>query len=126
MMKLRDIIKITESTHVTTNLKVDLDREIKYGISCDLMSDVLMVLRKEADDIDVEENSVLITGLATMQAIRTAEVLDIDIVIFVRDKKPNQKVIDQAMNNNITLLTTSHMMYRTCGELFCSGLKGIS
>ncbi len=125
-MKLKEIIRITGSTIVTDETVVDLEREVRYGISCDLMSDVLMVLRKQADDIDVEENSVLITGLATMQAIRTAEVLDIDIVIFVRGKKPNQNVIEQAMQNDIILLTTDHMMYRACGELFCSGLKGIS
>ncbi len=125
-MKLKDIIDITKSTVITIDEDINFDRDVQYGLSCDLMSDVLMVLRKQADDIDVEENSVLITGLATMQAIRTAEVLDIDIVMFVRGKQPNETVIKQAKDNNIILLTTKHMMYRTCGELFCSGLKGIS
>ncbi len=124
-MKLNKIVELTNSK-IVTDFDVDLEREIKYGISCDLMSDVLMVLRREADYIDVEENSILITGLATMQAIRTAEVLDIDLVIFVRGKTPNQAVINQATENEIILLTTEHMMYRTCGELFCAGLKGIS
>lgn len=125
-MRLDDIITITKATVVTKGDDIDFGREIKYGISCDLMSDVLMVLRKQTGEVEVEENSVMITGLATMQAIRTAEILDIDIILFVRGKKPNQTVIDQAQRSNIILLTTDHMMYRACGELFCSGLKGIS
>ena len=49
-----------------------------------LMSDVLTV---EADD------AVLITGLANIQAIRTAEMADISCILFVRDKEITPNMI---------------------------------
>ncbi len=125
-MKLSRIINITDADIISETSTFSLERDIEYGLSCDLMSDVLMALRKQTIEVEFEESSILITGLATMQAIRTAEMLDIDIILFVRGKIPNQKVIDLAKESEITLLTTKHMMYRACGELFCAGLKGIS
>lgn len=125
-MKLSRLINIVNAEIICKSETFILDRHVEFGMSCDLMSDVLMVLRKQKEDIEYEESSVLITGLATMQAIRTAEMLDIDIVLFVRGKKPSEKVVELAKDSGITLLTTNHMMYRACGELFCAGLKGIS
>lgn len=125
-MKLSRIINITNAKIICKTDKFSLERDVEFGLSCDLMSDVLMALRKQTFEVDFEESSVLITGLATMQAIRTAEMLDIDIILFVRGKVPTEKVIKLAKESDITLLTTEHMMYRACGELFCAGLKGIS
>ncbi len=125
-MKLKDIIEVTESHIIDETIEVDLNRELQFGISCDLMSDVLMVLRKTAIDIDLDGQSVLITGLSTMQAIRTAEMLDIDVIIFVRGKKPNQTVVEQAKRSDILLLSTEFMMYRCCGELYAAGMLGIT
>jgi hypothetical protein len=48
------------------------------AFASDLMSDVLTLKN---------DNLVLITGLATLQTIRTAEMADINCIIFVRNKK---------------------------------------
>lgn len=126
MASIEEIIKITNAK-VVNDVNVDYaNASIDHAISCDLMSDVLMFLRKHfADGSFDEEHSMMITGLATFQAIRTAEILDIQYILFVRGKVPTQEVIDQATKDGILLLTTDYLMYRTCGELFASGVKGI-
>ena len=56
-----------------------LDREVKSACGSDMMSDVLAFSK---------DHSVLLTGLCNPQVIRTAEMLDIVCIIFVRGKKP--------------------------------------
>jgi len=101
----------------------NLDKKIEYAFSADLMSDVLMLIRRAVSEAG--EKGLLITGLATNQSIRTAEMLDIDIVVLVRGKKPTQKMIDLATESEILLLGTKLGMYTSSGKLFQSGLKGI-
>ncbi len=125
-MKLKDIIEVTKAHVIDESMDIDYERVLKYGMSCDLMSDVLMLLRKTNQAMDIDGTSVLITGLSTMQAIRTAEMLDIDVIMFVRGKKPNQNVIDQAKRSDILLLSTKLMMYSCCGELYASGMLGLT
>jgi len=59
-----------------------LDLDIEYGWSCDLMSDVLAFVKNDV---------VLLTGLVHPQVIRTAEMLDIKAIVFVRGKKPGDR-----------------------------------
>jgi hypothetical protein len=40
-----------------------------------------------------QDNVVLITGLATLQTIRTAEMADINCIIFVRNKRATSEMI---------------------------------
>lgn len=126
MSNLQDIIAITDAT-VINEIPAELENSpIDYAISCDLMSDVLMFLRKHLKgDDDIEERCLMITGLATTQAIRTAEILDIKYILFVRGKVPTQAVIDQASKDGIVLLTTKHLMFKCCGELYKNEINGI-
>ena len=52
-----------------------LDKTIRHAFAADLMSDVLR--------LDTSE-MILITGLANLQVIRTAEMSDINFILFVR------------------------------------------
>lgn len=54
-----------------------LDREVRSACGSDMMSDVLAFSK---------DHSVLLTGLCNPQVIRTAEMLDIVCIIFVRGK----------------------------------------
>ncbi|SEF44963.1 DRTGG domain-containing protein [Caloramator fervidus] len=85
------------------------------AFASDLMSDVLALSCKE---------TILITGLTNIQTIRTAEMLDIKCIIFVRNKKPDNNVIQFAKEKGICLLATSYTMFTTCGILYCNGIKG--
>jgi len=93
-----------------------IDSEVNYGFGSDLMSDVLAY---------VKGRTVLLTGLTNTQVIRTAEMADLNAIIFVRGKKPEQDLISLAMENNIVLMLTKDTMYTASGKLYCKGLQGI-
>lgn len=92
-----------------------LDHEVKYAFSSDMMSDVLAY---------ANEHSALLTGLCNPQVVRTAEMLDIVCIIFVRNKIPNQNILTLAENKEIVILCTSHDMFTACGILYSNGLLG--
>lgn len=92
-----------------------LDHEVNYAFSSDMMSDVLAF---------ASEHSALITGLCNPQVVRTAEMLDIVCIIFVRNKIPDQKILLLAEDKEIAVLCTNHDMFTACGILYSNGLLG--
>ena len=96
-------------------------KEINYAFVCDLMSDALMLLKQMPSHIGA--HGALVTGLVTNQALRTAEILDLETIIFVRGKTPTQSVIDLADEIGITLISTKLTMYKASGLMFTSGVK---
>lgn len=100
------------------------DKDISYGFCSDLMSDALIIVNSVQDD-DILNQSMLITGLVTQQSIRTAEMLDIDVVLLVRNKIPSDKVIQLAYESNIMLIASEQTMFNMSGMLYKDGIKGI-
>ncbi|MEG2349621.1 MAG: DRTGG domain-containing protein [Hungatella sp.] len=92
-----------------------LDREVRSACGSDMMSDVLAFSK---------DHSILLTGLCNPQVIRTAEMLDIVCVIFVRGKKPDEKMLEMAREQNLIILETGHRMFSACGMLYEAGLHG--
>ena len=90
------------------------DMELASACGADLMSDVMAF---------VKEKVLLLTGLVNPQVIRTAELLDIRCIIFVRGKVPNREMIDMASEAEIILAGTKHSMFIACGKLYEAGLK---
>lgn len=93
-----------------------LNFEVNYAFGSDLMSDVLAY---------VKGKTVLLTGLTNTQVIRTAEMADLNVIIFVRGKRPDQELVALAMENNIVLMLTKDTMYTASGKLYSKGLDGI-
>ncbi|MDY0339445.1 MAG: hypothetical protein RBQ78_06780 [Acholeplasmataceae bacterium] len=122
-MKLSEIIEKYHCTVYTPTLLKD--KEVSYGFCSDLMSDALNILNSVKNP-KILESSVLITGLSTNQSIRTAEMLDVDVVILVRGKMPSLKVVDLAIESNIMLLSSELTMFNLSGNLFKDGIKGIT
>ena len=54
-----------------------LDTEVLSACGCDLMSDVLAFVKNQA---------MLLTGLVNLQVVRTAEMMDMKAIVFVRGK----------------------------------------
>lgn len=81
----------------------------------DMMSDVLAYVKDQA---------VLLTGLVNPQVIRTAEMMDMRCIVFVRSKKPSDEMLSLAKDSGIVLLTTTKRMYDACGLLYQGGLVG--
>ncbi len=90
-----------------------LSKEIRFGCSADLMSDVLAFSRAGA---------VLITGLANIQTIHTAFIAEIEAVIFVRGRKPDERMIEAAISKKLPLLGCNYSMYESSGILYAEGL----
>jgi predicted transcriptional regulator len=77
--------------------------------AADLMSDVLSLS---------QPGMLLLTGLATMQAIRTAVIADLRAVVFVRGKVPDAHVLALARESQIPVMTTPLTMFEASGILF--------
>ena len=92
-----------------------LGRHVYSACGCDLMSDVLAFAKDQA---------VLLTGLVNPQVIRTALMMDMVCIIFVRSKSPNEEMIELAKENGIVMMSTNKTLYTTCGILYSNGLVG--
>ena len=90
-----------------------LDQEVLSACGSDMMSDVLAFVKNQA---------VLLTGLVNPQVIRTAQMMDMRCIVFVRNKKPSSEMIDLANEASIILLSTEMRMFEACGKLYVSGL----
>ncbi|MBR1810373.1 MAG: hypothetical protein IJ766_01825 [Clostridia bacterium] len=114
-MKISEIVKILDADVITG--ADSLDRDVRTVCGSDLMSDVLAF---------VKEQAVLLTGLVNAQVIRTAEMMDMQCIVFVRGKKPNLDMIELANDADIVLLGTQFEMFTACGRLYAGGMKGRS
>lgn len=95
--------------------KEQLDREVRTACGSDMMSDVLAFSK---------DHGVLLTGLVNPQVVRTAEMLDIVCIIFIRGKKADEKLLDMARERDLVVLETGHRMFTACGLLYEAGLRG--
>ena len=93
----------------------NISRHVYSACGCDLMSDVLAFVKDQA---------VLLTGLVNPQVIRTAEMMDMICVVFVRSKVPTQEMIDLARESGIVLMVSDKRLYEACGLLYTNGLVG--
>ncbi|MBR5700880.1 MAG: hypothetical protein IKX47_00325 [Oscillospiraceae bacterium] len=92
-----------------------LEEEISSIFASDMMSDILAC----PDEIEC-----MLTGQVNQQVIRTADMMDIPIIIFVRDKNPQEDVITMATQRGMAVLVTPKGMYKACGILYSAGFDG--
>jgi predicted transcriptional regulator len=112
-MTVRQISEILEAKVASGEDQLDL--EVSAACGADLMSDVMAF---------VKEKVVLLTGLVNPQAIRTADLMDIRVVVFVRGKCPTDDIVSMARENGMVLLSTKYSMFLACGRLYEAGLRG--
>jgi predicted transcriptional regulator len=110
-MTLNEIARVLEATVLSGSSSLEL--KVNCAFASDLMSDVLAYVR---------EDTVLLTGLINKQSIRTAEMLDLPCIVFVRGKKPDGDSIALAQELDLPLISTSFTMYEACGRLFAAGM----
>ena len=110
-MKIKDIVSILDAEILCG--EEHLENEVHSACGSDMMSDVLAF---------VKEQAVLLTGLINPQVVRTAVMMDMRCIVFVRGKKPPQEVIDLAEDTDIVLLASKERMYPACGKLYKTGL----
>ena len=91
-----------------------LDMEVRSACGSDLMSYVLALVKNQA---------MLLTGLVSPQVVRTAEMMDMSCVIFVRGKQPDENILKLARDRDMAVLATKERMYNACGLLYINGLR---
>lgn len=112
-MKISEIATLLNAELYTVNH--DTMTDIKSACSADLMSDVMAFSK---------ENALLLTGLINPQVIRTAEMMDMKAIIFVRGKKPQEAMIELAEEKRIALMSTHYPLFEASGRLYQSGIWG--
>lgn len=113
-MKVIDLVKYIDGRVICG--EEALDKEVNFAFASDLMSDVLTVKK---------EKLLLITGLANIQAVRTAEMSDIEVILFVRNKTINEDMIELAKESNIILISCATTLFKVSGILYGEGLKPV-
>lgn len=101
-MTVRDLLPVLQATLVH---EADLGRSVRTVVACDLMSDVLVV-----DDEDI----LLLTSLASDQAVRTAQVVGAAAVVVVNGKPLPSSMAEVARSLHVTLATTTLRKYDAC------------
>ncbi len=112
-MKLSEVKNLLNATVLTGEELLDNEAESAFG--SDLMSDVLAF---------VNDRVILLTGLINLQVVRTAEMMDISAIIFVRGKIPGEDIIELAKSKGMIVMTTSKTMFVASGILYSNGLNG--
>lgn len=113
-MKINDILKALEGKLLVPG--ADQEKEYVRAFSSDLMSDVLTLS---------QDHLMLVTGLANVQTIRTAEMADISCIVFVRNKKVSTDMTSIAREAGIALIECRYSMFRASGLLYQAGIKPV-
>ena len=93
----------------------NLGHEVSSACCSDMMSDVLAY---------VKDQGVLLTGLVNSQVIRTAAMMDMVCVVFVRNKTPGDDIIELARESDIVVMKSPLRAFEACGILYTNGLSG--
>ena len=110
-MKIREIAALLEARLLTG--EDCLEEDMHNACGSDMMSDVLAYVKDQA---------VLLSGLVNPQVIRTAMMMDMRCIVFVRAKQPTQEMLALAKESHIAVLSTEQRMYEACGKLYLGGL----
>ncbi len=93
----------------------NVEKNVYSACGSDLMSDVLAYVKDQA---------VLLTGLINPQVIRTAVMMDMICIVFVRSKTPTEEMLRLAEESGIVIMSTEKRLYEACGLLYANGLVG--
>ncbi len=94
-----------------------LEKDVFSACCSDMMSDVLAY---------VKDQGVLITGLVNPQVIRTANMMDMVCVVFVRNKTLTDDMIELAKESGIVVMRSSLRAFEACGLLYSAGISKVS
>lgn len=117
-MKIKEIYSILQGKNGFNLDKIE-DVEFTNVFAGDLMSDVLAKVNDGGPQL------ILLTGLANAQSLRTAEMLDISLVVLVRGKEYQESDLEIAKEENIAYFTTDMLLFEACGVLYTKGLQGV-
>ncbi len=113
-MKVSELRDILEATVLAG--EEQLHKTVVAAGGADLMSDILAATAKDA---------VLLTGLNTEHVFRTGKIAEVGAIVFVRGKKPDEKIMKMAETYGIPVLSTQCSLFVASGRLYMNGLRGL-
>ena len=111
-MKISEISKLLDAELLAG--EEHLDSDVISACCSDMMSDVLAY---------VKDQGVLITGLINSQVIRTANMMDMVCIVFVRSKQPTDEMVALAQEFGIAVLCSDKRAFEASGILYQAGLS---
>ena len=112
-MQIKEIIRLLDADVLCGEDKLDIEIDSAFGT--DMMSDALAFM---------DDKTLLLTGMTNSHVIRTAEMLDVECVLFVRGKVVPEDVVQMAKSQGMVLLATHKTLYVSSGILYAAGLPG--
>ena len=97
-----------------------LDTEVLSACGSDFMSDVLAFVKNQA---------MLLTGLVNPQVVRTADMMDMKCIVFVRGKRPDEKMLELAeagFENIVCAQPFGCLPNHICGKGMIRKIKAIN
>ena len=119
-MEAKDIVKVLEAEPLNIWSEKLLEKDYEYAFASDLMSDALAMISNN------EGKTILLTGLCNAQSLRTAEMLDLELIIYVRGKMLDIEMLDLAKEMGFNIFTTHYTLFEACGILYQNHIKGVN
>lgn len=113
-MTINDVKDLLNATVIVGN--TSLSQEVHTACGSDSLGDTMAYIKEKA---------VFLTGITDSQVVRTAEMMDIVCIVFVRGKQPDEATVKLAEELKIILLGTNFKMFESCGILYSNGLGRI-
>ena len=113
-MTIREIARILDAKWICC--EEEAERMVRCAFASDMMSDVLA---------HVGEDTMLLTGLINSQSVRTAEMLDVPCLVFVRGKQPHKDAVQRAEQIGLPTLVSACSMFEACGRLYAAGMGAV-
>jgi predicted transcriptional regulator len=112
-MKLADLVK-NLGCEVLTG-EVNLDHDVNYGYTSDLLSDVIA---------NITENSVWITIQRHINILGVAKLRDVTAIIVPRSLQLEKDVIEKAKEEEIAILRDARSAFEISGIIYNLLLRG--
>ncbi len=89
--------------------------EVESAFGADMMSDMLAFY--------VKPSTIVLTGTINQHLLRTAEMLDLRCVLFVRGKTVPEEIINTAREMDMIIMNTDKTLFTSSGLLYEAGLR---
>lgn len=110
-MKVKDIMPIIEAKALTG--ETAMEREVKCGYSCDLLSWVMA---------HGSEGMAWVTVQTHMNVVAVATLHDMSCVIIPEGAQADEEVVAKAAEEGVAVLVSELSTYEISGKLFAAGI----
>ncbi len=113
-MTLHELVRALDLMELTP--MVDEDPVVTEAYASDLLSDVLA---------NAPAGGVLLTLQVHLNVIAVAGHADMAAVIFTSGRKPEDEVVDRAVQEGVALLSSAEDTFNLAGRLYALGVRGV-